>query len=71
MLKLNTKSRLIYFSVAVKLKNQQIRDNSDGIFACCQMIYDEKMRFHIKYNLYCQIKVIFLNKHIKDNILVK
>lgn len=46
----------------VGLKNRQIKGNFNEIFVGCQMIFDEKMRLHTTWNLYCQIKVTFYSK---------
>jgi len=58
-LKWNKKSRPPYFSEVMGLKNQQVTNNFDEIIADCKMIFDEKRRFHAKWNLYCQTKVIW------------
>ena len=46
-----------------KVENRQIKGSFDEIFIGCQIIFGEKMRFHIKWNLYCQTKVT--NVHVQ------
>ena len=50
------------------LKKQPIIGNFDEIIIGCQMIFDEKMSFHSKCNLYCQTKAPSQNNLCRHSI---
>lgn len=67
MLKWEQISTLSFFRVygAEKTANQK---NFDEMLLFCQMVFDEKRRFHTKQDLYCQNKAIKTNFSSKISV---